>query len=56
MKCYGQLWEHVTDFDNLWLAAHKAQHGKRFRDNVLAFNYDLENELLHLQEELLSKT
>lgn len=54
MKRYGNLWPHIIDFDNLWLAAQKAQRGKRFRENVVAFNYNLEAELLGLQEELAS--
>jgi RNA-directed DNA polymerase len=37
-------------------AARKAQKGKRFRDNVLAFNYNLEAELAKLKAELESKT
>jgi len=37
-------------------AARKAQRGKRFRNYVLEFNYDLESNLLRLQEELLTRT
>ena len=33
-------------------AARQAQKGKRYRDNVLEFNYNLEGELLRLQREL----
>jgi retron-type reverse transcriptase len=40
----------------LLLAAKKAQRGKRFRDNVLAFNHNLETELVQLQTELVTKT
>lgn len=56
MKRTGNLWQHIINFENLLLASQKAQKGKRFRDNVLAFNYNLENELLKLQSELQSKT
>ena len=56
MKRYGNLWPTITDFANLLDAARKAQKGKRFRPNVLAFNDNLEGELLQLQEELTSKT
>ena len=52
MKRYGYIWEQITRFENLLNAAKKAQKGKRFRDNVLAFNYNLERELLQLQDEL----
>ena len=56
MKRYGNLWPEIISFDNLWLAAKKAQKGKRFRDNVLEFNYRLEPELYQLQAELRSKS
>ena len=56
MKRYGNLWNQVTDFANLLDSAHKSQKGKRFRPNVLQFNYNLEAELIQLQAELRSKT
>lgn len=56
MKRHGNLWTQIVDFNNLLLAARQAQRGKRFRENVLAFNYNLESELLTLQRELQNKT
>ncbi len=56
MKRYGNLWLDVTAFANLLEAAQQAQKGKRFRPNVLAFNHNLEAELLTLQAELATKT
>lgn len=56
MKRHGELWAGVIAFDNLVAAARQAQRGKRYRDNVLAFNYDLETNLLTLQRELISQT
>jgi retron-type reverse transcriptase len=56
MKRYGNLWPAITDFDNLLKAARQAQQGKRFRDNVLAFNFALERELFTLQTELRDHT
>jgi RNA-directed DNA polymerase len=52
MKRQGNLWPAVTSFENLLLAAHKAQRGKRFRENVLEFNYHLEGNLIALQTQL----
>lgn len=52
MKRYGNLWEQVIVFDNLLQAARQAQKGKRFRENVLVFNYNLERELPQLQADL----
>jgi RNA-directed DNA polymerase len=56
MKRYGNLWPQITDFANLLQAARQAQRGKRFRDNVLAFNYRLELSLEQLQQSLLDQT
>jgi RNA-directed DNA polymerase len=56
MKRYGSLWEDITAFENLRQAARQAQQGKRYRPNVLAFNYNLEGELLNLQAELRQRT
>lgn len=56
MKRYGNLYPQITDFQNIWLASQKAQKGKRFRDNVLQFNYNLESELLDIQQSLIQQT
>ena len=56
MKRFGNLWSNVTDFENLILSARKAQKNKRFRENVLKFNDNLENNLIQLQQELQEKT
>jgi retron-type reverse transcriptase len=56
MKRYNHLWPAITSFDNLLIAAKKAQQGKRFRDNVLEFNHDRERNLLTLQQQLQAQT
>ncbi|MBW4615531.1 MAG: RNA-directed DNA polymerase [Desmonostoc vinosum HA7617-LM4] len=56
MKRYGNLWTKIIDFENLLTAAKNAQKGKRYRENVLAFNYNLESELEKLKIKLESKT
>jgi retron-type reverse transcriptase len=56
MKRYGNLWSQVIDFENIMQAARQAQRGKRFRGNVLTFNYNLEQELARLKTELETKT
>lgn len=56
MKRYGGLWPDIIEFENLLRAARQAQRGKRFRENVLAFNYHLERELFTLQRELAQHT
>ena len=44
MKRYGNLYPQIVEFENIYLAARKAKKGKRFRDNVLEFNYNLETQ------------
>jgi hypothetical protein len=56
MKRYGDLWSEVIAFENLLQASKQAQKGKRFRDNVLEFNYNLESELFSLQRDLETMT
>jgi RNA-directed DNA polymerase len=40
MKRAGNLWGQIVTFENILLAAKNAQKGKRFRPNVLEFNYN----------------
>lgn len=56
MKRYGNLWHQIVAFENLLSAARQAQKGKRFKADVLAFNYNLENELQQLRHELVTQT
>ncbi|MFA4986380.1 MAG: reverse transcriptase domain-containing protein, partial [Candidatus Brocadiia bacterium] len=56
MKRIGALWPLIISFANLLDAARKAQQAKRFRGNVLQFNYNLEPEILSLQRELSAKS
>jgi retron-type reverse transcriptase len=56
MRRVGNLWEAITDFGNLLEAYHAARKGKRYRPSVLAFQHNLEGELLALQEELQAFT
>ena len=46
------LYPRLTSFASLHAAARRAQRGKRYRPAVLAFNANLEAELLALQEQL----
>lgn len=56
MKRIKNLWEKIVSLDNLFLAAKKAQKGKRFQDNVAGFNMRHESELFQLQKELMNGT
>jgi retron-type reverse transcriptase len=55
VKRYGNLWHQIVSFENLLLAAHKAKKGKRFKQNILEFNYNLEPNIWQLKEELESQ-
>jgi RNA-directed DNA polymerase len=54
MKRHGGLWESLLGWDNLLLAARKAQRGKRSRHAVQSFNFTQESQLLRLKDELES--
>lgn len=55
MKRAGSLYPHICSFENVLLAAKKAQRCKRYRGDVLLFNFDLERNLAHIQEDLEKK-
>jgi retron-type reverse transcriptase len=46
----------ICSFENLHLAYLKARMNKRYRKYVLEFSYNLEENLLKLQQELISQT
>ena len=56
MKTHNQLYASVCAFENLLLAARKAESGKRHQDTVGRFHTHLEEELLQLRRELLGQT
>jgi RNA-directed DNA polymerase len=56
VKTYRHLYPQVTDFENLYRAYRAARRGKRGKESVAAFERRQEQELLALQDELISKT
>ncbi len=56
MKTYNNLFDKIISFENLLLASHKAQKGKRFKNSTALFNLNLEKELLLLQKDLQGLT
>ena len=56
MTRHGRLFDRLVSFENLLAAAHAARRGKRFKTNVARFDFDLERELVALQQELRSQT
>ena len=55
MKTYKHLYERICAFHNLYDAFRKARKGKRSRPAVAAFEVDLEDNLIALQDELRSE-
>lgn len=56
MKRFGYLYEQIYDFENLYLAYLEARKNKRYRDDVLAFTANLEENLIQIQNELIWKS
>lgn len=56
MKTYKHLYDSITSFDNLLLAAKNACKGKRYQPKVSRFHLFLEQELFGLQRELREKS
>jgi len=52
MKTYKNLYPQITDWSNLLLAWKKARRGKRYKPAAAAFEQNLGEELLRLQQEL----
>lgn len=56
MKTYKNLYPQIYDFANLYTAWRRARCGKRDRAAVASFEFDLERNLLQLQDELQPRT
>jgi len=56
MKTYKNLWPQVCSFENLYIAWRKARRGKLRRIQVIAFERELEENLLGLRDELEAGT
>ena len=56
MKRFGNLFETLTSFDNLYRASRKTRRGKRDRHDVEQFEFHLETNLPELSESLRDKT
>ena len=56
MKRHGNLWKDIIDEANIVLAAKKAMRGKRYRENVVAFNAKLGDNIVRIKKELETKT
>jgi len=55
VKTYKNLYPQVWAWDNLYRAYRQARKGKRGRRAVAAFEWDLEGNLVRLQDELIRR-
>ncbi|CCJ32906.1 reverse transcriptase/maturase family protein [Caloramator australicus] len=55
MKRYNNLYEKIYDFENLYEAYKEARRCKRYREEVLKFSSNLEENLIQIQNELIWK-
>ncbi len=56
MRRHGNLFEKITDLDNIRLAYKKARKGKTWQNTIKIFESDLENNILKIQNSLINKT
>ncbi len=56
MKRYGYLFDSVVCFENLLIASKDAFKGKKHKQEVARFYFDMEKEILKLREELKART
>ena len=52
----NNIWKNKITFSNLLSAHKRAKKGKRFRDEVIRFEMDLEENLMSIGKELLNGT
>ncbi|KAA0257235.1 alpha/beta hydrolase [Deferribacter autotrophicus] len=55
-KSVNGLWEEIVSFENLFAAYKEARRGKRYRNEVLQFGYNLEENLINIQNHLIWKS
>ena len=56
MKRFDNIYSKIYDFENLYEAYKEARKRKRYRHDVMRFTANLEENLIHLQNELIYKT
>ena len=50
MQSIKNIYEKIYDFENLHKAWEEARKGKRYRDDVLIFNRNYEEQLINIQK------
>jgi RNA-directed DNA polymerase len=56
MKRHGNLFDKITDLDNLYRAYYNARRGKCWQRAIIKFNKDVEGNLINIRDSLINKT
>lgn len=56
MEKLRNLKDHICSFENLLCAYKEAARDKRYRNEVVVFSFNLEENLLDIQQDLLNQT
>ena len=56
MKRHGNLFEKITDADNIYLAYQKARKGKSWQNTISRFDDDLDENIFNIRDSLIEKT
>lgn len=56
MKRHGNLFEQITDVDNIYLAYQKARKGKSWQNTISRFDDDLDENIFNIRDSLVEKT
>ncbi len=55
MKTEKHLWEKIVSFENIYLAAKKAIRGKKKKNGISKFNFNLEKYIWEIKNDLEQK-
>ena len=56
MKRHGNLWNKITDLDNIYPAYKKARKGKSWQNTISRFDDDLDENIFNIRDLLIEKT
>jgi retron-type reverse transcriptase len=56
MKRHGNLFEQITDLDNIYLAYQRARKGKSWQNTISRFDDDLDENIFNIRDSLIEKT
>jgi len=56
MRTYNNLYPLIYEFSNIHMAYYRARRGKRYKKETLSFEYNLEENLFNIHNELVNET